>query len=69
MWGLIIAAITMTSSYALYGYRITELEKHAADIDQQIATLTSGSVTAQISLAQINTKLEYITLQLNKLVQ
>lgn len=64
---LIIAAITLISTFSLYGYRIGALEKRADATDQQIATLTSGNVTTQIALAQIQTKLEYITQQLDKI--
>lgn len=67
-WSLTIAAATIISTFTLYGYRITALEKRDDAIDQQIATLTSGNVTTQVALAQIQTKLEYITEQLNKLV-
>lgn len=67
-WALGLVVAALISNYALVGFRIDALEKHQADQDQQIAQLTSGNVTTQISLAQIQTKLEYITLQLNKLV-
>lgn len=66
---LLIGAITLISTFTFYGYRIDTLEKRADATDQQIATLTSGSVTTQIALAQINTKLEYISAQLEKLTQ
>lgn len=60
--------VTYTTTTTMYGYRIGALETHAAQVDQQIATLTTGSVTTQVALAQINTQLKYITLQINKLV-
>lgn len=68
-WPLIIGLLTITSTYTLYGFRISALEKRSDAIDQQIATLTSGNVTTQIALAQIQTKLEYISVQLNRIVQ
>lgn len=64
---LVIAAVTLVSTFSFYGYRIDALEKHAEVTDQQVATLISGSVSTQVSLAQIQTKLEYISVQLNKL--
>lgn len=67
--GVCSLVITYTTTTTMYGYRITALETHEAQIDQQIATLTTGNVTTQISLAQIQTQLKYITLQINKLVQ
>lgn len=60
--------ITYTTTTTMYGYRIGALETHAAQIDQQIATLNTSSVTTQVALAQISTQLKYITLQINKLV-
>lgn len=66
--GVCSLLITYTTTTTMYGYRITALENHQTQVDQQIATLTSGSVTTQIALAQIQTQLKYITLQINKLV-
>lgn len=63
---LIIAGLTLVSSFTLYGYRIGELEKRADATDQQIASLTSGNVSIQISLARIQTDIEYIKVQLDK---
>lgn len=51
----------------MYGYRITALEDHAVQVDQEIAALNTGNVNTQVSLAQINTKLEYISAQLAKI--
>lgn len=51
----------------MYGYRITALETHAAQVDQEVATLNSGSVTTQVALAQIQVQLKYISTQLAKL--
>lgn len=64
---LIITCVGLVSSFAIYGYRIDALEKRADATDQQIATLVSGSVSTQVALAQINTKLEYISAQLDKI--
>lgn len=66
--GIISLVITYTTTTTMYGYRISSLETHEAQVDQQIATLTTGSVTTQVALAQIQTQLKYITLQINKLV-
>lgn len=60
--------ITYTTNTTAFGYRIGALETHETAVDQQIATLTTGSVTTQVALAQIQTQLKYITVQLNKLV-
>lgn len=68
-WTLTIAAVTVASTFTLYGYRIDQLEKHEGVIDQEIATLNSGSVTTQIALAKIQVDIDYIKQQLNKLVQ
>lgn len=66
---LIIGLISLLSGFTLYGYRIDQLEKRADVTDQQIATLTSGNVTIQISLARIQTDIEYMKLQLDKITR
>lgn len=66
--GFCSLVITYTTTTTMYGYRIGALETHSAQVDQQIATLNTGSVTTQIALAQIQVQLKYITVQLNKLV-
>lgn len=68
-WAIALVVASLIYNYASNGYRLDALEKRADTTDQQIATLTSGSVTTQVALAQINTKLEYISAQLAKLTQ
>lgn len=65
--GICSLIITYTTTTAMYGYRITALEDHAVQVDQEIAALNTGNVNTQVSLAQINTKLEYISAQLAKI--
>lgn len=67
--GVCSLVITYTTTTTMYGYRIGALETHALQVDQQITTLNTSSVTTQVALAQISTQLKYITLQINKLVQ
>lgn len=65
--GVCSLVITYTTTTTMYGYRITALENHQTQIDQQVATLTSGNVTTQVALAQIQVQLKYISAQLAKL--
>lgn len=59
--------ITYTTTTTMYGYRIGTLETHATQVDQQIATLNTGSVTTQVALAKIQVDLSYIKAQLTEL--
>lgn len=67
-FSVLIAIITMVSTYAVYGYRLTALE---ARVDRQgtaIMGIQNTTVDTQISLARIQTDIEYIKVQVNKLV-
>lgn len=67
-WSLTIASVTLVSTFTLYGYRIDSLEKRDDAIDQQIATLNSGSVTTQIALAKLQVDIDYIKKQIDKII-
>lgn len=65
---LLIALTTFASTYAVYGYRLGALE---ARVDRQgtaISAIQNTTVDTQISLAKIQTDIEYIKVQLNKIV-
>lgn len=65
---LLIALTTFISTYAVYGYRLSALE---ARVDRQgtaISAIQNTTVDTQISLAKIQTDIEYIKIQLNKIV-
>ncbi len=64
-----IALTTLISTYAVYGYRLEALE---ARVDRQGTTINdirNSNVDTQVALAKIQTDIEYIKVQLNKLVQ
>lgn len=67
MWGLVIAAATLISTYTLYGYRISALEKQVNENSAQIASINSNWVQVQISLTKLQTDIEYIKLQIDKI--
>lgn len=65
---LIIAATTLVSTYAVYGYRLSALE---ARLDRQgtaIQTLQNTNTDTLVALARIQTDISYIKMQLNKIV-
>lgn len=67
LWGLIIAAVTLTSTYSVYGFRISALENRADAQAQKIQTLSDGSVATQVALARIQTDIEYIKVKVDRL--
>lgn len=68
-WALIIAGITMVSSYAIYGYRIDDLDKRVTANATAISTLSDNNLQVQVSLAKIQTDIEYIKVQLDKITK
>lgn len=62
-WSLIIATITLISTYAIYGYRVTQLEAQAQE------TETDMDVVHQIlqNIAVINTKVEDINADIHEI--
>lgn len=59
-----IALTTLVSTYAVYGYRLSNDE---ARLDRQgvaITALQAGDTNTQVALAQIQTSIEYIKAQL-----
>lgn len=67
-WAIALVVASLIYNYASNGYRLDALEKRADNTDQQIATLTTGSVQTQIALAKIQVDIDYIKLQVNKIV-
>lgn len=66
---LAIAGVTLISTFALYGYRIDNLEKNLATTQAQIASITTQQVQEQVSLAQIQVDLTYIKASLDRLTK
>jgi len=68
-WALIIAGATLVSTFSLYGYRITNLELQVKNNQEAITKLNDTNNTVQISLAKIQTDIEYIKVQITKITK
>lgn len=66
-WGLIIAACTAISIFSVLGQRVSALETQVASQQKSIGKLTDTNTQIQISLATIQTDIQYIKLQVNKI--
>lgn len=68
---IIIAVCTLVTTYAvntaLYGYRLTAVEARQDRQGDAIKTLQENNTNIQVSLARIQTDIEYIKVQVNKL--
>lgn len=56
-WSLIIAVVTMISTFTLYGFKIDALQKQSDDDHTAIVTLSQQQNTINVQLAQISTTL------------
>lgn len=67
-WALIIVGASIISSYALYGYQITELRSGLAAASAKVELLEKqqqdNNLEIQIALTKITTDLEYIKARL-----
>lgn len=63
-----IAATTLISTYAVYGYRLSAVEARQDRQGDAIATLQSSNTDTLVALAKIQTDIDYIKGQLNQLV-
>lgn len=63
---LIIAAMTLTSTYAVYGYRLGAVEARLDRQGEAIVTLQSNMTQIQISLATIQSDIGYIKAQIDR---
>ena len=68
-WALLIACVTMVSTWTLYGARIAALEDEVSQNTAAISKINDTSVQTQVDIAKIQTDIEYIKLQINKLVK
>lgn len=66
-WSLIIAAVTMVSTFTLYGYRIDALEKQVDENRTAIVTLSTEQNQVNVQLAQIATDIQYIKVNIDRL--
>lgn len=63
-----IALATLVSTYAVYGYRLQALEDRVDRQGTAITDIRNSTQDTQIALARIQTDIEYIKVQLNKLI-
>lgn len=68
VWAIAIGIITLVSSYAVYGHRIENLEKRADSTNLAIESLNRAALQDQITLAEIKKDIEYIRLQVSRIV-
>lgn len=63
-WALAIGAITLASSYAVYGYKISDLETataaNAAAISAEQNSTVTNNLQVQVALAKLQTDMDYI---------
>lgn len=59
-WALIVAAVPLIATWSLFGYRITQLEAQATEVQQTINTTDELQVQIQLSLREIETDIKYI---------
>lgn len=63
---LVIAAATLISTYAVYGYRLGDLEKAQAQIETTINKSDEAEIQIQISLAKMQKDIDYIKEEVTK---
>lgn len=68
-WSLLIALLTLSSTYTMYGYRLDQLEKRVDKHDTQITQLQDLSNQAAVTLAKIQKDIEYIRLRVDQIVK
>ena len=66
LWAVVIALVTVVSTYSLYGYRISILEQNINQTNARLEAAVGASVQNQITLAEIQKDIEYIKLQFNR---
>lgn len=59
-WAVGIAIAALVSNYAIYGYRINELDGRVITNTAAISALNTQQVQTQVSLASIQVDLTYI---------
>lgn len=63
-----IALITLVSTYAVYGYRLSAVESRQDRQGTAIAALQQQNTDTLIKLAQIQKDIDYIKVQIDKIV-
>jgi hypothetical protein len=65
---LLIAGVTLVSTYAVYGYKLEALQERQDRQGSAITALQSDNTQTLVALARIQTDIDYIKVQLNKIV-
>ncbi len=66
---LAIALVTLASMWGIYGYRIDSLEKRQDRQSEAIIVLQANNTKIEISLARIETDINYIKVQLMRIIE
>lgn len=64
---IIIAIVTLVSTYAVYGYRLASVEQKVEANSADISALQGNNTSILVSLARIQTDIEYIKAQLARI--
>lgn len=67
LWSLVIAIVTMTSMYTLYGAQISDLQRRTQNNADAIKTVQAQENTNNVILAEIQKDIEYIKVELNRI--
>lgn len=68
-WAIGIALAALIGNYAVYGYRINDLDQKVAINAAAISSLNTQQVQTQVALAQIQVDLSYIKAAIDKLAK
>lgn len=69
VWVLIVTAAGIVSSYAVYGYKVSDLQNQVDFTRQQVTLLQNSNTEQLVTLAQIQKDIEYMKLQLTQISQ
>lgn len=66
-WSILIALLSITSTYAIYGYKITVLENTIASQDNRIHIIETTNIQTAVDIAKIQKDIEYMRYQLDRI--
>lgn len=66
-WAILIALLTVASTYVIYGYRITTLENNYAQIESRVHQVETTNVQTAVDIAKIQKDIEYMRYQLDRI--
>ena len=68
-WSLLIALVTVVSTWAVYGYKLNLFEKILESNTTRIHTLEMSDSDFKVTLAEIKKDIDYIKVGIDKLTQ